>query len=245
MPKAALTASEGRRAPGRRRRGALGLLAAGALLLALAAATALAAQLALTVGSSANAALGERVVVNPQGRTLYTLSPETTRHLLCRTSRCLRLWPPLTVGSARTKLKNGPGLQGRLAVMRRANGTLQVTLRGLPLYRYSGDHARGQVAGQGLESFGGTWHAAPASSGERSRAPAAPAAPGGQAPAPGSGESTSTAPSYYESAPMTPGAPATPTPATAPPPSTAPAPPPPPPYTPPPYTPPPYPYPPY
>jgi predicted lipoprotein with Yx(FWY)xxD motif len=243
MPKAALTASEGRRAPGRRRRGALGLLAAGALLLALAAATALAAQLALTVGSSANAALGERVVVNPQGRTLYTLSPETTRHLLCRTSRCLRLWPPLTVGSARTKLKNGPGLQGRLAVMRRANGTLQVTLRGLPLYRYSGDHARGQVAGHGLKSFGGTWHAAPASSGERSRAPAAP---GGQAPAPGSGESTSTAPSYYESAPMTPGAPAPPTPATAPPPSTAPAPPPPPPpYTPPPYTPPPYPYPPY
>ena len=50
-------------------------------------------------------------------------------------------------------------MQGHLGILRRSNGTLQVTLRGLPLYRYSKDHAKGDANGEGIESFGGTWHA--------------------------------------------------------------------------------------
>jgi predicted lipoprotein with Yx(FWY)xxD motif len=127
----------------------------------------------LTVGSASNSKLGERVAVNPQGRTLYALSPETTSHLLCKSNECLKVWPPLTVHSRATKLEAGTGVEGHLGILRRSNGMLQVTLRGHPLYRYSGDHADGQANGQDLESFGGTWHALTASS----TTPATPTAP--------------------------------------------------------------------
>jgi hypothetical protein len=43
--------------------------------------------------------------------------------------------------------------------VRRSDGRLQVALRGRPLYRFSGDHAKGEANGEGIESFGGTWHA--------------------------------------------------------------------------------------
>jgi predicted lipoprotein with Yx(FWY)xxD motif len=188
-----------RRAP--RRRGLrrwLRCAAFTALVLAFLATAAFAATLALKLGSAANATLGEHVVVNPQGRTLYTLSPETSRHLLCKTSECFKFWPPLTVSSSHTKLQAAPGIAGHLGILRRSNGTLQVTLRGAPLYRYSNDHAKGEANGQGIESFGGTWHAATASSGEH-----AAAAPG---PSPMSSPTPSepTAPSYPSSAPATP-----------------------------------------
>ena len=205
--------------PGHGRRRWLHVAATTVAVLAFAASTALAARLALTLGSASNATLGEHVVISAQGRTLYALSPETSRHLLCRTSECLRVWPPVTVASSRTKLNNGAGVQGRLGVVRRSNGTLQVTLRGRPLYRYSQDRVRGDSRGEGIESFGGKWHAATAAPSETAKpmTPSAPAQP--------------TTPSYPQSPPMTPSptppsmAPSTPS--TTP---SIPAPPPPPPY---------------
>jgi predicted lipoprotein with Yx(FWY)xxD motif len=182
----------------RRRRRWLPTAGAVALLFAFLVSTAFAAHLALTLGSTSNPALGERLVVNAQGRTLYTLSPETSRHLLCKTSECLRFWPPVTVGSSKTKLKDGPGTHGRLGIMRRSNGTLQVTLRGLPLYRYSKDHAKGDANGEGIESFGGTWHAMSAASGESAHKPAMTNTP-----------PMTPAPSYPPSQPTQPATPAT------------------------------------
>jgi predicted lipoprotein with Yx(FWY)xxD motif len=213
------------RSSGRRPRRTAGLLVTTAALVVFAASTALAAHLALTLGAPSNATLGERVVVTPQGRTLYTLSPETSRHLLCRTSECLRLWPPLTVESTRAKLKNGAGVHGRLGILRRANGTLQVTLRGLPLYRYSKDRVKGQANGEGMQSFGGTWHAMTATSGESPRKPAMTTTPPVTPPPP---SYPSSQPS--EPATTTPSAPTTTTPTTTTTTTT---------------TPPPYPYPPY
>jgi predicted lipoprotein with Yx(FWY)xxD motif len=154
-------------------------MSAAVAALALAAsfiASAFAAGSAVTIGSAANSTLGEQVAVNSQGRTLYTLSPETTSHLLCKSSECLKFWPPLTVRSRTTKLKAGAGVLGRLGILRRSNGMLQVTLRGRPLYRYSGDHAKGQAGGQGIESFGGIWHAVIASSTTSSATPTTPPA---------------------------------------------------------------------
>jgi predicted lipoprotein with Yx(FWY)xxD motif len=120
---------------------------------------ALAAGTSVKLGAAANKALGKTIVVNSSGRSLYTLSPETTHHLLCKSRECLRFWPPLTVPSRTTKLRESSGVHGRLGLLRRSNGVLQVTLRGVPLYRYSGDHAAGDASGEGVESFGGTWHA--------------------------------------------------------------------------------------
>ncbi|HEX3433678.1 MAG TPA: hypothetical protein VHT25_06405 [Solirubrobacteraceae bacterium] len=155
---------------GGRSRRPIRIVALTALTLAFAASTALAAQLALTLGSASNSTLGEHVIVSSQGRTLYALSPETSKHLLCK-GECLAFWPPMTVKSAKTKLKNGAGVQGHLGLLRRSNGSWQVTLRGMPLYRYSKDRAKGETNGQGIESFGGTWHAATASASEKPSAP--------------------------------------------------------------------------
>ena len=117
-----------------------------------------------TVSSAANSKLGEQVAVNAQGRTLYALSPETSKHLLCKSKECLAFWPPLTVPSTKTRLKAGPGVKGHLGILHRTGGILQVTLRGVPLYRFSLDQAKGEANGEGVESFGGTWHAVTAAS---------------------------------------------------------------------------------
>jgi len=164
MPKQPRAARAGQNTPKRRPRAWLGLTTVVVVAAVTVAATALAAGSSLTLNSNASSMLGKPVVVNPQGRTLYKLSPETSKHLLCKSKECLTNWPPLTVKSAKTTLKAGSGVKGRLGLLHRSNGTLQVTLNGLPLYRYSGDSAKSDVNGEGVESFGGTWHAVKASS---------------------------------------------------------------------------------
>lgn len=144
------------RRPARLRR----LIVIAGLALALAAslaAIAIASAGAPTVKAAHNAKLG-KIVVDSHGRTLYVLSPETTRHLLCKSRECFEVWPPLTVPSRKTKLKAGAGVHGRLAILRRSNGMLQVTLSGMPLYRFAGDSRKGEAKGQHIHSFGGIWH---------------------------------------------------------------------------------------
>jgi predicted lipoprotein with Yx(FWY)xxD motif len=118
-----------------------------------------------TVGSASNTKFAEKIVVDAHGRTLYALSPETTHHLLCKSSECLKFWPPLTVRSSKTKLVAGSGVHGHLRILRRSNGMLQVTLGGLPLYHFSGDSAEGAANGENIKSFGGTWHVISAATG--------------------------------------------------------------------------------
>jgi predicted lipoprotein with Yx(FWY)xxD motif len=145
--------------PRRRRVSILKLSAAAAsLALITSLATLALASSTVTINSASNAQLKEKVLVDSQGRTLYVLSPETAKHLLCKSSECLRLWPPLTVSSSKTRLKLAPGVHGSLGIVHRSNGMLQVTLGGLPLYRFAEDHAGGEVNGQNLKGFGGTWH---------------------------------------------------------------------------------------
>ena len=132
----------------------LAALAAGALISGVAGAAG-----APRIVRSHNTSLNETLVVDSHGRTLYSLHPETTHHLLCRSRACFELWPPLTVRSAGVKLVAGHGVEGHLGLLHRSDGKLQVALRGLPLYRFSGDSAKGQAHGEGIKSFGGTWHA--------------------------------------------------------------------------------------
>jgi len=145
------------------RPGAVAILASATTVL-LVSAVAVAAG-ARVVSSAANQKLGTTVGVEAHGHTLYALSPETTHHLLCKSSACLANWPPLTVHSSKLKLQAGSGVQGRLGLLRRGGGKWQVTLRGMPLYRFAGDTAKGQANGEGLMAFGGTWHAVTSSAG--------------------------------------------------------------------------------
>jgi predicted lipoprotein with Yx(FWY)xxD motif len=130
----------------------------------------------LTVGAEQNASLGKSVAVSPAGRTLYELSGETTHHLLCTGRACMQFWPPVIVPRG-DRLHAGPGLHGKLGTLHRAGGKIQATLNGKPLYRYSGDRGHNEANGEGIESFGGTWHAVPAAPAASMPAPAAPAAP--------------------------------------------------------------------
>ena len=143
---------------GSRRRGPV-LVVLVAVLVGSPAVSAAGAGGSVKLGAAANTTLAKTIVVNPSGHSLYALSPETARHLLCKSKECLRFWPPLTVPSRTTKLRESSGVHGKLGLLRRGNGTLQVTLRGVPLYRYSADHTAGDANGEGIESFGGIWHA--------------------------------------------------------------------------------------
>jgi predicted lipoprotein with Yx(FWY)xxD motif len=158
------------------------------------------------VQAAQNAKLGERIVVDAQGRTVYALSPETRNHLLCKSSECLAVWPPLTVSSRKAKLA-GAGVQGHLGILRRANGRLQVTLRGMPLYLYAGDSAKGQANGQGKKSFGGTWHVLSAANaqGDTPATPAPGATSGGAGESGGGGYSEPAAGGGPASTPSSPG----------------------------------------
>jgi predicted lipoprotein with Yx(FWY)xxD motif len=52
----------------------------------------------------------------------------------------------------------GSGVTGKLATITRADGTVQATYDGHPLYTYKGDTAPGQDKGNNLNASGGLWH---------------------------------------------------------------------------------------
>ena len=149
---------------------ATGAIVLMALLAAGLCTAALASTGAIRLNGTANSKLGATIVTAPSGRTLYSLSAETSHHLLCK-GACLRIWPPLTVPAHSKKPVLGSGVHGTVSLLRRSNGSLQVTLRGKPLYRFSGDHAKGDANGEGIEADGGTWHAVTAAT------PSAPSTP--------------------------------------------------------------------
>jgi predicted lipoprotein with Yx(FWY)xxD motif len=105
------------------------------------------------VETATNATLG-KLLVDTQGRTLYTLTNGGTP-VAC-TGQCLTFWPPLLLPSGTTTASGSAGVTG-LGTVAAAGGT-QVTEKGAPLYRFSGDTAAGAANGEGIASFGGTWH---------------------------------------------------------------------------------------
>jgi predicted lipoprotein with Yx(FWY)xxD motif len=57
----------------------------------------------------------------------------------------------------------GPGVTGKLATIKRSDGSVQATYDWHPLYTYIGDSAAGQAHGNNLNLNGGLWHEVPAS----------------------------------------------------------------------------------
>lgn len=99
-----------------------------------------------------------RVVDTADGFTLYHLTGETGGKILC-TASCAGLWPPLLAPSGGSAAA-GSGVSGSLGTVKRPDGSMQVTLNGMPLYRYSGDTAPGQANGEGIdEGASGRWYA--------------------------------------------------------------------------------------
>jgi hypothetical protein len=98
------------------------------------------------------------IAVNGQGQTLYALGGESLANLKCISAQCLKVWPAFRVPSASTKVTIAKGVPGRASILTRVKAKLfQVMLDRHPLYTYSGD--KGSSAnGQGINSYGGSWH---------------------------------------------------------------------------------------
>jgi predicted lipoprotein with Yx(FWY)xxD motif len=99
----------------------------------------------------------ENIVVGRKTRAVYMLSGDSKSHPKCTAkNHCFSFWPPVTVASGKKPTK-AAGIKGKLSVWKR-NGFSQVLLSGHPLYNYSGDHKAAVATGEGVVSFGGTWH---------------------------------------------------------------------------------------
>ncbi len=132
---------------------------AAAALVGVALAKAFTLQLAKNarVTNQAGVTKTENIAVNSRGFAVYTLTGDSKSHPKCtKAAGCFTFWPPLTVTSSK-QLSKVSGIKGRLGVWDR-NGFFQVTLAGHPLYRYAGDSQRHDATGEGVMSFGGTWH---------------------------------------------------------------------------------------
>jgi predicted lipoprotein with Yx(FWY)xxD motif len=95
---------------------------------------------------------GVTVLTNSQGLTLYWFAPDTPTRSACY-GVCAGYWPPVT-GTPSA----GPGVTGKLGMIKRTDGTTQVTYDGRPLYTYAGDTSPGQAFGNNLNLNGGLWH---------------------------------------------------------------------------------------
>ena len=95
-----------------------------------------------------------QILVGPNGRTLYFFLADTGMTSRC-TGSCAQNWPPLTTQGTPRAL--GGVSQHLLGVTLRADGTMQVTYNGRPLYYFIADGAPGMANGEGLNAFGARW----------------------------------------------------------------------------------------
>ncbi len=96
-------------------------------------------------------------LTDQQGRALYLFTPDEDAQASTCYDACAEAWPPLLTGME--PQATHPDIQGgELGTVRRADGSLQVTYNGWPLYYYVQDAQPGQVTGQDVHSFGGEWY---------------------------------------------------------------------------------------
>ena len=87
------------------------------------------------------------------GFVLYAFTHDQTGKSRCY-GACAAAWPPYLV----KKPKAGRGTkQSLIGTTRRADGSIQATYAGRPLYYYVGDRKPGQILCQNVEEYGGLW----------------------------------------------------------------------------------------
>jgi predicted lipoprotein with Yx(FWY)xxD motif len=97
-----------------------------------------------------------KVLATSSGRTLYMFGADKGHKSSCF-GACAKAWPPLTTHG---KPKAGKGVSAsKLGTISRGGGVKQVTYNGHPVYRFQGDTGARQANGEGINAFGGIWHA--------------------------------------------------------------------------------------
>jgi predicted lipoprotein with Yx(FWY)xxD motif len=95
-----------------------------------------------------------RILFDGRGFVLYAFTRDPRGRSRC-TSACAAAWPPYVV---RSRPRAGHGIAARrLGTTRRADGSLQATYAGRPLYYYVGDRKPGQILCQNVFEYGGFW----------------------------------------------------------------------------------------
>ena len=110
---------------------------------------------AVMVATVTVAGTAEQVLTTPSGLTLYYLTSDVAATPKC-SAACLTHWPPL-LSTGTPALPSG--VTGTLTVVQNSNGS-QVAYNGHLLYTFANDKAQGDSKGEGVNAFGGTWHAA-------------------------------------------------------------------------------------
>jgi predicted lipoprotein with Yx(FWY)xxD motif len=98
------------------------------------------------------------ILTNTNGMTLYTFSADSNGASAC-TGQCATAWPPATIASTAATAPSGVTASA-LTTITRSDGTYQLAYNGKPLYTFSRDTAAGQVNGNGVNAFNGTWSVA-------------------------------------------------------------------------------------
>jgi predicted lipoprotein with Yx(FWY)xxD motif len=94
------------------------------------------------------------VLFDGRGYVLYSFSKDPRGRSVC-TRACAAAWPPYIV-----KRTPRAGIRVRSALLgttRRADGRLQATYRGRPLYYYVGDRKPGLIFCNNVVEYGGLW----------------------------------------------------------------------------------------
>src|SRR5215218_2628403 len=94
------------------------------------------------------------VIFDGRGFALYAFTRDGRGPSTCR-GDCAKAWPPFIV---KAKPRAGAGIRAPLVgTARRADGRLQATYAGRPLYYYVGDRRARQNLCQDVVEFGGRW----------------------------------------------------------------------------------------
>ena len=94
-----------------------------------------------------------QIVVADQGLSVYMFTKNTkdSGTSAC-TAGCLTTWPPVTSTTATPTVS---GVTGKVGTIPTADGKMQVTINGMPIYYYAKDQTAGDTMGQGV---GGVWY---------------------------------------------------------------------------------------
>ncbi len=94
------------------------------------------------------------VLTDSAGKTLYAFAADSPGTSAC-SGQCLVYWPLSSAGT--TPPKAPAGVTATLGVLKRPDGTRQLTVDGFPVYTYVGDQAPGDTTGEGKNLSGGLW----------------------------------------------------------------------------------------
>ena len=97
------------------------------------------------------------VLVNAQGRTLYTFAPDKDKQVTC-VGGCAAVWPPAVLSNGQKALGVGLVKQSLLGSDANPAGGRVITYAGWPVYTYVTDTSPGKASGQALNINGGLWY---------------------------------------------------------------------------------------